>query len=225
MCPLVAWSVITCSFLSLLFLQRLLWKYRWFPDFSFDFSACSGKLREVKFSLLFTVKVRLIHVERRLCFLNMALVAVVRKTGKTAQHAGHCHSYGDLQPSWPAFFLLLLGLPWLSHTSISDHEESVIWKTWMQCPGAGWLQGCLQGSCQRWACGCRVVEGVTWWLFLGGIMLLEPACFRWKRANGALRSCWVNMNYSNADEMYLVVTQPQCRCIVGLFLSLPFASL
>ena len=26
------------------------------------------------------------------------------------------------------------------------------------------------------------------------------------------------MNYSNADEMYLVVTQPQFRCVVGLSL-------
>lgn len=29
------------------------------------------------------------------------------------------------------------------------------------------------------------------------------------------------MHYSNADEMYLVVTQPQFRYVVGLFLSLP----
>lgn len=124
--------------------------------------------------------------------VNMTLVAVVvRKTGKTGSQAEHCRGYGLLQPSRPIFFLLLLGLPWHSHMPISGLEGSVIWKTWLQCPFAGWLQGCLHGSCRWWARGCRgpsgVAEGVTWQFFLGGIMLLEPAYFCWARANRALR--------------------------------------
>lgn len=55
-----------------------------FQIFHLILSAHCGKLREVNFPLLFTVKVRLNHTERRLCSLNMSSVAlVVRKTGKT----------------------------------------------------------------------------------------------------------------------------------------------